>query len=54
MLHFEITRAATAAVGALILSTSFLAAAFGPATVASTDTAPTAYAQVHEGLRANG
>jgi len=31
MLHFEFTRIVTAAVGALILSTSFVAAAIGPA-----------------------
>ena len=53
MFTFEVTRIATAAIGALILSTSFVAAAVGPATGASTQTAPAAYAQV-QGGSANG
>ena len=53
MLNSDITRVATAAVGALILSTSFVAAAIGPATSGSTEAARTAYAQVI-GSRANG
>jgi hypothetical protein len=53
MLDFNILRVATAAVGALILSTTFLAAAVGPATGASTGTAGAAYAWVDSGT-ANG
>ena len=53
MLHFEFTRIATAALGALVLSTSFVAAAVAPAASVSTDAAPTAYAQVHDGIRAD-
>ena len=53
MFDFNTLRVATAAVGALILSTTFVAAAVGPATAASTGTAGTAYAQVHSG-HANG
>jgi hypothetical protein len=53
MLHFEILRTAAAALGALILSTTFVAAAVGPATGASTAAAPAAYALHAAGL-ANG
>ena len=53
MFSFDLNRVATAAVGALILSTTFLAAAVGPATGASTGTAVAAYAQAGSGT-ANG
>lgn len=45
------TRVATAAVGALVLSTLSVAAAVGPARVA--ETSPVAYAQVQSGADAN-
>ena len=54
MSTFDLTRVATAAVGALILSTSFVAAAVVPATGASTSAAQTAYAAAQTGQRANG
>ena len=54
MFSYDVLRVATAAVGALILSTTFVAAAVGPATGASTDAAATAYARVHTGSVANG
>ena len=52
MPNFDFTRIATAAIGALVLSTSFVAAAVGPAT-ASTPAASTAYASA-DLSRANG
>ena len=54
MFSYDVLRVATAALGALILSTTFVAAAVGPATGASTDAATTAYARVHTGSVANG
>ena len=54
MSTFDLTRVATAAVGALVLSTSFIGAAVVPATTASTSAAQPAYAQVQTGQRANG
>jgi len=54
MFSYDVLRVATAALGALILSTTFVAAAVGPATGASTDAAATAYAWVHTGSVANG
>jgi hypothetical protein len=54
MSTFDLTRVATAAVGALVLSTSFVGAAIGPAATASTSAAQPAYAQAQTGLRANG
>lgn len=50
MTHF--TRTATAAIGALVLSASFVTAAVGPA-AASTPAAANAYAQA-DTVRANG
>jgi hypothetical protein len=47
MFSFDLVRVATAAVGALVLSTSFVAAAVGPAATASTDATRSAYVQVH-------
>ena len=52
MFNFEITRVATAAVGALILSTLSVAAAVGPAHI-ETD-ARAAYALVQTGTQAHG
>ena len=54
MFSYDVLRVATAALGALILSTTFIAAAVGPATGASTDAAATAYARFHTGSVANG
>ena len=52
MLSFELLRVATAAVGALVLSTVTVAAAVGPAhTGANTGTA---YASVQSGPQAHG
>ena len=51
MSHFDFTRAATAAIGALVLSASFVTAAVGPA-AASTPAAATVYAQA-DAVRAN-
>lgn len=53
MFNFEgFTRVATAAVGALALSTLTVAAAVGPARVA--ETAQPVYAAVHNGTVAHG
>ena len=52
MSQFQFTRTATAAIGALVLSTSFVAAAVGPA-AASTPAAAIHYAQ-SDAARANG
>jgi hypothetical protein len=49
----SITRVATAAVGALVLSTMSIAAAIGPA-AHSTATAHMAYAGIESGQQANG
>ena len=46
MFSFDLIRVATATVGALVLSTTFVAAAVGPAATASTDAVHSAYAQV--------
>ncbi len=61
MLHFEgFTRVATAAVGALVLSTLTVAAAVGPSTSLGTgparvaETAQPVYAAVHNGTVAHG
>ena len=54
MFSFDLNRVATAAVGALILSTLSVAAAVGPATNVSTNAGQTAYAQVQSGSQANG
>lgn len=48
----HLTRVATAAVGALILSTLSIVAAVGPAEMASAN--PTAYASLHTGSVARG
>ena len=48
----QFARVATAALGALILSTLSVAAAVGPGHVAGAAT--TAYASVHSGTRAHG
>ena len=48
----QLVRVATAAVGALILSTLSIAAAVGPAEQAGAS--PTVYASVHGGTVANG
>ena len=47
-----LARVATAAVGALVLSTLSVVAAVGPAQSAGSERA--AYAQVHDGARAHG
>ena len=52
MTSFAFTRTATAALGALVLSASFITAAVGPA-AASTPAAATVYAQA-DTVRANG
>ena len=52
MSSFSLYRVATAAVGALVLSTVSVAAAVGPAHTAA-DTG-TAYARVNNGSQANG
>jgi hypothetical protein len=53
MFSFDhLTRVATAAVGALILSTLSIAAAVGPAETANAK--PTVYASVHNGTVARG
>jgi hypothetical protein len=54
MFSYQVLRVAAAALGALILSTTFVAAAVGPATGVSTDAAATAYARIHTGSAANG
>jgi len=55
MSHFDsFARVATAAVGALVLATSFVAAAVGPAAAHSTGEAHMAYASVEPGLQARG
>ena len=52
MSHFDFARTATAAIGALVLSASFVTAAVGPAT-ASTAGASAVYAQA-DTVRADG
>jgi len=52
MFSFDLVRVATAAVGALVLSTVSVAAAVGPAHTAA-DTG-TAYASVHSSPQAHG
>ena len=48
----QFARVATAAVGALVLSTLSVAAAVGPGQ--SAEPSRTAYAQLHSGTQANG
>ena len=52
MFYSNLSHVVTAAVGAFVLSTGFIAAAVGPATGAATP--GTAYASVHNGIQANG
>ena len=52
MSSFSLYRVATAAVGALVLSTVSVAAAVGPAHIAADP--GTAYASVQDGPQANG
>jgi hypothetical protein len=55
MSHFDsFARVATATVGALVLATTFVASAVGPAVAHSTGQAHIAYASVEPGLQARG